>query len=153
VAVDHAGAFHALFPPVNGAAAGAFPAAGRLGDAPVDGDFLQEQADDAVVGLQRDLLEAGEDPGLDPLVAAVPDGGRRAGAVGDRLIRAAEPQDLDELFEDDPVGDPPPVAAQRMGRRVDGPVGKRPSSNNGTVSGAPWSFCRSQAWSRSAIHA
>ena len=37
--------------------------------------------------------------------AAVPDRGGRAGAVGDRHVRAAETQDLDELLEDDPVTD------------------------------------------------
>jgi hypothetical protein len=83
--LDHAGALHALLAAVDRAAAGAFPAARSLGDAPVDRDFLQDQADDTVIGLQRDLLQAGEDPGLDPLVAAVPDRGRRAGAVGDRF--------------------------------------------------------------------
>jgi hypothetical protein len=93
VPVGHAGALHALLAAVHGAAACAFPAAGRLGDAAVDRQFLQQQADDAVVGVQRDLLEAGEDPGLDPLVTAGADRGGRAGAVGDRLVRAAEPQD------------------------------------------------------------
>jgi hypothetical protein len=86
VPLYHAGALHALLAAVYRAAACAFPAAGCLGDAPVDGDFLQEQADDAVVGFQRDLLEFREDPGLDPFVAAVPDSGGRAVAVGDRLI-------------------------------------------------------------------
>jgi hypothetical protein len=46
------------------------------------------------------------------------DRGGAAGAVGDRLAGAAEPQDLDELLEDDPVADPGPVAAQRVGRDV-----------------------------------
>jgi hypothetical protein len=35
-------------------------------------------------------------------------------ALGDRLIGAAEPQDLQELVEDDPVGYVSPVAAQRV---------------------------------------
>jgi hypothetical protein len=35
--------------------------------------------------------------------------------VGDPLIGTAEHQDLDELVEDDPVGDALPVAAQRVG--------------------------------------
>ena len=42
VALDQEGAFHALFAAVDRAAAGAFPAAGGLGDAPVDGDVLQD---------------------------------------------------------------------------------------------------------------
>src|ERR1700761_9305352 len=50
------------------AAARAFPAAGGLGDAPVDCQVLQDQADDPVVWLPRDLLQLAEDPGLDPLV-------------------------------------------------------------------------------------
>jgi len=35
--------------------------------------------------------------------------------VGDAAVAAAEDQDLDELVEDDPVGDASTVAAQRMG--------------------------------------
>src|SRR5207248_8589851 len=100
--LHHEGPFHAQLAAVDGAAAGALAAAGGLGDAPVNGEFLQDQADDAVIGLPRDRLQPREDPGLDPLVAAVPDRGGAAAAVGDRGIRAAEPQDLDELFEDDP---------------------------------------------------
>jgi len=91
----------------------------------VDRQFLQQQADDAVAGLQGDLLEAGEDPGLDPLVAPLADRGGPAGAVGYRGIRAAEPQDLDQLFEDDPVRDPGLVAAQRVRRVIDRPVGQQ----------------------------
>jgi hypothetical protein len=112
--LDQQRPFHALFAAVDRAGAGAVPAAGSLGDAPVDGDVGQGQADDPVIGLPRDLLQRAEDPGLDPFVAAVPDRGGTAGAVGDRRVRAAEPQDLDELFEDDPVGDPRLVAAQRV---------------------------------------
>ncbi len=101
LSLDHAGALHAQLAAVDRARARAFPAAGRLGDAPVDGDVLQDQADDAVIGLPGDLLQVREDPGPDPLVAAFPDRGGTAGAVGDRRIGAAEPQDLDQLFEDD----------------------------------------------------
>ena len=61
VAAGHAGALHALLAAVDGAAAGALAAAECLDDAPVDRQFLQDQADDAVIGLQRDLLEPGED--------------------------------------------------------------------------------------------
>jgi hypothetical protein len=107
------------------AAAGALPAPGRLGDAPVDRQFLQDQAADAVIGIQRDLLQPGEDPGLDPLVAPFPDGGGTTGAVGDRLRRTAEPQDLDQFFEDDPVTDPRPVTAQRVSGIINRPVGQQ----------------------------
>ena len=75
--------------------------------------------DHAVVGLPGDLVQFREDPGLDPLVAAVPDRGGTAGAVGDRRIGAAEPQDLDEFLEDDPVAYPRPVAAQRVRGVID----------------------------------
>ena len=119
VPLDQERPFHALFPAVDRAGARAFPAAGRLGDAPVDGDVRQDQADDAVIGLPGDRLQVREDPGPDPLVAAVPDRGGSAGAVGDRRVGAAEPQDLDEFFEDDPVRDPRLVAAQRVRRVID----------------------------------
>jgi hypothetical protein len=103
----------------------AVPAAGRLGDAPVDGDAGQGQAGDAVIGLPGDRLQVREDPGPDPLVAAVADRGGTAGAVGDRHIRAAEPENLDEFFKDDPVRDPRLVAAQWVRRVIDGPVGQQ----------------------------
>lgn len=38
-----------------------------LGDGAVDGDLVENEADDPVVGLQRDLLELGEDAEPDPL--------------------------------------------------------------------------------------
>jgi hypothetical protein len=85
------------------------PAAGRLRDAPVDREFPQNQSDDPVIGLAGDLLQLREDPGPDPLAAAPADGGGTARAVSYRLIRAAEPQHLDQLFENDPVGDPAAV--------------------------------------------
>src|SRR5512142_1169344 len=84
--LDHERPFHAQFPAVDRAAARASPAPRGLGDAPVYGDFFQDQADDAVIGVLRDPPEPAEDPGLDPLVAAFPDRGGTAGAVGDRRI-------------------------------------------------------------------
>jgi hypothetical protein len=118
VALNHQRPFHALLTPVDRGRAGDLATARGLGDAPVDGDLIQQQAHDAVVGLQRDLLELGEQSGFDPFIAAVADRARRAGRVGDRLVGAAEPQHLDELVEHDPVADASPVAAQRM-RGVD----------------------------------
>ena len=109
-----------------GLGARALAAAGRLGDAPVDREVGQQQADEPVIGVTGDGLQPREGAGLYPLVAALPDRGRRAGAVGDGLIRAAEPQDLDEFLEDDKVADPGPVTAQRMGRIVpDGRAAER----------------------------
>jgi hypothetical protein len=75
---------------------------------------VNDQSAAAVLGIQRDLFETGEDLQRDPLVAAVADRGGRAGHVGDGLIRAVEPQGLDEFVEYDPVVDAS-VAAQWMG--------------------------------------
>jgi hypothetical protein len=83
VPAGHARSLHALLAAVHRAASGALPAARRLGDAPVDEDFLEDQVGDAVIGVQRDPLEPGDDPLLDPFVAAVLDRGGRAGTVGD----------------------------------------------------------------------
>jgi hypothetical protein len=107
--------FIPLLAAVHRAAASALAATGCLGDAAVDEDLLQDQAGHAVIRLQRDLLEPGEDPGLGPFITAGADRGRLARAVGDRLIQVAEPQDLDQLLEDEPVTDPFAVAASRRG--------------------------------------
>jgi hypothetical protein len=75
---------------------------------------LQLQAEQPVIGIkhrQAQLLGKAEG---DPLVAAAAQGGRRAGLVGDAAVAAAKDQDLDELVEDDPVGDAAPVAAERV---------------------------------------
>jgi hypothetical protein len=119
VALDQQRAFHALFAPVDRRWAGDLAAAGGLGDAAIHGDVVKQQADDAVVGVQSDPLELGKNPEADPLVAAGPDGGGRAGAVGDALVGAAEPQHLQQLVEHDPVRDPPAVAAPWVGGDVD----------------------------------
>lgn len=96
-----------------------------FGDRAVDGDLVEDEADDSVVGLQRDLLEPGEDAESYPLVAAVADRGGRAGCVGDRLVGAAEAQKLQQFVEDDPVADARAVAAQRMVRVVLRPLGQQ----------------------------
>src|SRR3979490_13061 len=74
-ALHHQRAFHALLAPIDRGRAGALAATGGFGDAPAHGNLVQYQADDAVVGVQGDLLELGEQPGLDPFVAAVADCG------------------------------------------------------------------------------
>ncbi|MBB4927570.1 hypothetical protein FHR34_006665 [Kitasatospora kifunensis] len=110
---------------VDRGAPGGFAAARGLGDRAVDGDLVQSQADDPVVGLQRDLLEPGEDSNSDPLVATIADRGDRAGRVGDRLIGATEAQELDHLLEDAPVTDAGPAAPQRKLRIVDRTLGQQ----------------------------
>jgi hypothetical protein len=81
---------------------------------PVHHQVLQFQAEHMVVGGQHRQAELVGHPGGDPLVTAAAQRGRRAGGVGDAPIAAAEHQYLDELVEDDAVGDAGAVAAQRM---------------------------------------
>jgi hypothetical protein len=76
--------------------------------------MVQFQAEHAVVGAQDRTAELIGDAGADPLVAAAAQGGRRAAGVGDPPVAAAEHQHLDQLVEDDPVGDARAVAAERM---------------------------------------
>lgn len=66
-AVGHHRALGALLAAVDRGSAGGFAAAGGFDDAPVDGDVLQVQAHDPVVGLQSDLDELVED---DPVTDA-----------------------------------------------------------------------------------
>lgn len=58
------------------------------------------------------MLQPGEDLGGDPFVPAGADRGGRAGVVGDLGVRDAIDQDPHQFVEDDPVRDPPAVAAQ-----------------------------------------
>ncbi len=76
VALDQHRPFHALFAPVHRGRTGDLAAAGGFGDAPVDGDVVEQQANDAVVGLAGDPGQLGEHPERDPFIAAVPDGRR-----------------------------------------------------------------------------
>lgn len=66
-----------------------------------------------------------EDAWPSPLVAAVMDGGGRAGGISDCLVGAVETQQLKEPVEHDPVADPRAVATQRMRRIVDRPPGQQ----------------------------
>jgi hypothetical protein len=107
--------FGPCLPRVDWAAAGDLAAARCLGDAAVDGQMLGLQAEQPLVGAQHGQAQLLGHPEGDPLVTAAPQGGGGAGVVGDAAIPAAKHQDLDELVEDDPVGDAPAVAAERMG--------------------------------------
>jgi hypothetical protein len=127
VPVRHARAFQPLFAAVDRGTPGHLAASGSLGDGAVHGDLVEDEADDPVVGVERDLLEPGEDPQSYPLVAATADRGGRAGRVGDRLVRTAEAQQLQQLVEDDPVADAPAVAAEWMVRVELRPLGKQDS--------------------------
>lgn len=125
VAVHHAGAFQALLAPVNRRAPRDLTTARGLGDAAVDGDLVQDQPHDPVVSLKRELPQPRKDTQPDPLIAAGADRGGRTRGVGNRLVGTAEPQQLQQLVEDDPVTDTPPVTAQRMSRIVDRPLGQQ----------------------------
>jgi hypothetical protein len=75
---------------------------------------LQFQPEQSVVGAKhRTSQPLGKTQG-DPLITAAAQCGRRAGLVRDAAVAAPEDQDLDELVEDDPVGDARAVAAQRV---------------------------------------
>jgi hypothetical protein len=93
---------------------GALPAAGRLGDAPVDTHVGQVQPDHPLVGIQNGQPQPIEQTQPDPLVPAAAQRGGRAGPVAQALVAAAEHQRLDELVEDDAVLDARPMAAQGM---------------------------------------
>jgi hypothetical protein len=113
-AVDQLGAFGSGLAAVHRGPACGLAAAGGLDDASVHGQVREFYADDAVTGLKAQLLELFEDSGGDPLVPPAPEGGGRAGGVGDLLAGGPEHEDLDELVEHDPVRDPRPVAAERV---------------------------------------
>jgi len=71
------------------------------------------QAEQSVVAAKhRQPQPVGKAKG-DPLVAAA-QRGRGAGLIGDAAVAAAGHQDLNELVEDDPVGDAAAVAAERV---------------------------------------
>ena len=112
--MDQRGAVGAEFAPVDRGFAGYLPAGG-FDDAPVHTQIFQIQPDEVVVELQAQLLELEEDAGVDRLVPAGPQGGRRAGRVGDLGVGGTEDEDLDELVEDNPVRNPWPVTTPRVG--------------------------------------
>src|SRR3954451_6990845 len=62
----------------TGGRAGALPAAGGVGDAPVDSDVVERLSDDAVVVVAGDAGQPGEQPEADPFVEVGPQGAGRA---------------------------------------------------------------------------
>jgi hypothetical protein len=62
VALDEHRPFHALFAPVDRGWAGDLAATRSLGDASVDGDLVEDQSDDAVVGLAGDAGQRANTP-------------------------------------------------------------------------------------------
>jgi len=104
----------ALFTPIYWGFPGHFAPAGGFDDAAVDGDVLQVEADDLVVGIQADLLERLEHLGLDPLITSPPDRRGRTGTVSDLGISGAEDQDLNDLVEHEAIADPGTMTPQRV---------------------------------------
>jgi hypothetical protein len=64
-----------------------------------------------------------DDPGRDPIVPPAPQGGGRAGGVGDARIGTAEDQHLHQLVEDQAIRDAPTMTAERMRRLAGGQQG------------------------------
>jgi hypothetical protein len=106
------GALGALFATVDRAWAGGLAAVGRLGDAPVHGEVLQVQAEQAIVGGHGELEEQVVDAGGDPFVAAA-QGARRAGLVDDALVGAANTKTCSSLSKTTRSGDAESMAAKR----------------------------------------
>jgi hypothetical protein len=84
---------------------------------------VQTQAEQLVVGGQHGQAQLLGHPGADPLIPAAAQGGGRAAVVGDAAVAAAEHQELDELVEDDAVGDAGPMAAEGVGDLAGGQQG------------------------------
>ena len=107
-------AFGALFAAVDRGFPGGLAAAWRLDDAPVDGQFSRSSRR---CGRRRPGTAAPSwrRPRRRSTRRAGADRGGRAGGVGDLVVGGAQHQHLHELVEHDPVRDPRPVAAQRMG--------------------------------------
>jgi hypothetical protein len=113
-AVDQRGALQPALRPVHRALAGALPTAGRLGEASVDRDVGQIQADQPFVGGQHRGAQGVEDSSGDPLIAPAAQRGGRARRIAQPFVAAAEDQRGDDLVEHDAVVDAPPVTTQRM---------------------------------------
>jgi hypothetical protein len=100
--------------PVHRGRAGPFPAARRLGHAPIHRHVAQLQADDLVVGVQRGGVQRLGGTHLRPFGQPPPDGAIRAPRRGDPLIPAAVHQRGHHVLEYHPAGHPAAVAAQRV---------------------------------------
>jgi hypothetical protein len=107
-------ALEALLAPVHWAGAGGLAAAGALVLHPSTARWVQLQAEHPVIRHQHRQVEPLAYPGADPLIPGAAQGSCRAAGIGDPAVATAEHQDLDELVEDDAVGDAGPVAAQRV---------------------------------------
>jgi hypothetical protein len=103
-------------PQVDRAAAGDLTAAGRLGDRPVNGQLVQVQTDDLVVGGRADPEQRAAVPGLSPLLQPTAQRPVRAVCGGHALVAAAVHQRRDQVIEHDPVGDPPAMTPPGVGR-------------------------------------
>ena len=112
--IDGQRALQALLAAIDGTAPRQLAAAGCLGDTAIDGDVVQRQPEQAVIGGEHRVTKASSSP------AAIHSSRRRRRVVaeqvrvGDALVGATEHEDLHKLVEHHPVGDAGPVATERM---------------------------------------
>jgi site-specific DNA recombinase len=114
--VRHQGALESLLAPIDRRPPGHLATARGLGDAAVDGQVVQLQADHPVVRLQRQGVHLLAHTRCRPLLEPPPDRRVRAGRARDPLVSRPVHQRGDHVLEHHPIRDPTAVAAQRMGR-------------------------------------
>ena len=112
--VNHRRALDASFSPIHRASSRFLPATRGFGYAPVHRQIGQLQPDESIVSFEGDLPELRHEPKLDPLVAAATQCALRARLVCDPPVGAPEHQDLDQLLENQPLGDARTVTSKRM---------------------------------------
>src|SRR5215204_2401726 len=96
----------------------------RFGDAAIHGQVGQFEADKAIVSFERYLPKVIHYSGFNPLVTPATQRGSRTLLVGNPPVGTSEDQDLNQLFEDYPVGYAGSVAAKGM---VGLPLGQKGS--------------------------
>jgi hypothetical protein len=114
-AFDQQGPLDPRLSAVHRRGTGVLAAAGGFHDAPVRGKVFQVQADGLVIGIERRLVQGGEDSGGNPLIPPGPQCCRGDPVVGVLLIGAAQHEPGQELVEHDPVWHSRAMAPQRVG--------------------------------------
>src|SRR5215207_10773377 len=112
--LHHCRAFETSFSSIHRASSRFLSTARSFGYASVHCQIGQLQPDQTIVSFEGDLSELLHQPESYPLVAPATQSALRARLIGDPPVGAAEHQDLDQLLEDQPVGDAWLVAAERM---------------------------------------
>src|SRR3712207_631622 len=83
-------AFDALFTSIYRTPTRHLAAARSLGDAAVNGQVGQFEAEEAIVSFQSHLPKVIHHPGFDPLVTSAPQRGRRTLLIGDPPVGASK---------------------------------------------------------------